>query len=39
MLLPGDLEAGVQAGFRLRGYKKIFMLNLSEHEIFPAHKC
>ena len=22
-----------------RGNKKIFMLNLIEHEIFPAHKC
>ena len=24
---------------RPRGYKKNFMLNSAEHEIFPAHKC
>ena len=22
-----------------RGYKTFFMLNSTEHEIFPAHKC
>ena len=22
-----------------RGYKTFFMLNSSEHEIYPAHKC
>ena len=22
-----------------RGYETNFMLNLAEHEIFPAHKC
>ena len=22
-----------------QGYKKKFMLNSAEHEIFPAHKC
>ena len=24
---------------RPRGYKSFFMLNLTEHEIFPAYKC
>ena len=24
---------------RPRGYKTVFMLNLTEHEIYPAHKC
>ena len=24
---------------RARGYKTFFMLNSTEHEIFPAHKC
>ena len=24
---------------RPRGYKTFFMLNSTEHEIFPAHKC
>ena len=24
---------------RSRGYKTFFMLNSTEHEIFPAHKC
>ena len=24
---------------RLVGYKTFFMLNSTEHEIFPAHKC
>ena len=25
--------------FSPRGYKTFFMLNSTEHEIFPAHKC
>ena len=25
--------------FWSRGYKTFFMLNSTEHEIFPAHKC
>ena len=24
---------------RPRGYKTVFMLNSTEHKIFPAHKC
>ena len=24
---------------RPRGYKLFFMLNLTEHEIYPAHRC
>ena len=26
-------------GTRARGYKTFSMLNSTEHEIFPAHKC
>ena len=31
----------IQLGGRIwpRGYKTFFMLNSTEHEIFPAHKC
>ena len=35
-LLLLDVDTGE---FRPRGDKTFFMLNLNEHEIFPAHKC
>ena len=30
---------GARKEDRARGYKTFFMLNSTEHEIFPAHKC
>ena len=36
--LLGDCQI-VLTQIRPRGYKKLFMLNSAEHEIFPAHKC
>ena len=32
-------SAGSEALIRPRGYKTFFMLNSTEYEIFPAHKC
>ena len=34
-----DSKRGRDLETRPRGYKKNFMLNSIEHEIFPAHKC
>ena len=30
---------GTQADTWPRGFKTVFMLNSTEHEIYPAHKC
>ena len=34
--LPDKVE---DSSTRPRGYKAFFMLNSTEHEIFPAHNC
>ena len=33
------LDFMLQDHIRSRGYKTFFMLNSTEHEIFPAHQC
>ena len=32
-------DTGTREAIRPRGYKTVFMLNSTEHEIYPAHKC